>query len=460
VYNHTLYAIAKSQEDPIGHMVLLRSETPQGQYTFIKRIANGARHVGLHLKGNILYVFFTLIGDDPERILLGTMDLRHDDWNLLPGPIILVPAEVGIWGASKMGPAACKPVQELRDPFFVPDGDEGESELKGTLFYTLYGEQTIGASKIKVNLNQYHNSVAFRSPDRIDTLVFESSSLADQEGAQERPLLITGVGRSGTTFTCKYLNQFGWSISHDNSKDCGPFGGSFGASSWLHAFRQTFSSEEVFPLRVKKVVHLIRNPLAVVKSRLARAKQFFGSDRFMLYHMGKWENKDGISNHSILSIATNNTILASFALRNWINRNSFVSQHAEWRVSIEDLSKDPLQTWMLCLVAGRDDCPNLVTIRAALQAMDKSINNNGKVKGHEQDDLIWWKCLAAVNEDDVRIALKMANEYGYLIDKRLKERYQTSSIQYACGFGNDLATRLGPEEPRNWGCSIIKNSLQ
>lgn len=246
VYNHTLYAIAKSQEDPIGHMVLLRSETPQGQYTFIKRIANGARHVGLHLKGNILYVFFTLIGDDPERILLGTMDLRHDDWNLLPGPIILVPAEVGIWGASKMGPAACKPVQELRDPFFVPDGDEGESELKGTLFYTLYGEQTIGASKIKVNLNQYHNSVAFRSPDRIDTLVFESSSLADQEGAQERPLLITGVGRSGTTFTCKYLNQFGWSISHDNSKDCGPLGEALGHLPGFTPFGRLFLQKRYF----------------------------------------------------------------------------------------------------------------------------------------------------------------------------------------------------------------------
>jgi hypothetical protein len=90
-HNNAFYAIAKSQEDGVGSMVLLRSESPLAPFKYVRRFAKGVRHVSIHRKGDILFVFFSLIGDLPERILLGTIDLDEEEWRLLPGPVVLVP---------------------------------------------------------------------------------------------------------------------------------------------------------------------------------------------------------------------------------------------------------------------------------------------------------------------------------------------------------------------------------
>jgi hypothetical protein len=40
--------------------------------------ANRIRHVGLFLRGGRLHVFFTAIGDAPERVLVSTIDVTSD----------------------------------------------------------------------------------------------------------------------------------------------------------------------------------------------------------------------------------------------------------------------------------------------------------------------------------------------------------------------------------------------
>jgi hypothetical protein len=315
--------------------------------------------------------------------------------------------------------------------------------------YTLRGELAIGAARLQVNLTQYFHAVQYRKHTLIDDLVFQSSSLSAQQNAVDRSLLITGVGRSGTTFICQFLNRLGWNVSHDNGIDCGPFPGLDGASSWYHAFRLT-NNLGILPLRAKKVVHLIRNPLATVKSRMARIQN--GPPYILNFTYKVAESWEDVQ-YELESLA-NDTMIASFALTHWVNRNSFVSKLAQWRVAIEDLASDPLHTWMLGLEVGRDDCPALGTIRPILQSMNQSANTNGKVNDASLDDMIWWGRLADVAEDSVRIALKMASEYGYNVEHRLEERFRVSAVNYSCQFRNDEAARSSRESPHLWGCYL------
>jgi hypothetical protein len=151
---------------------------------------------------------------------------------------------------------------------------KARQSFRGTLYFS-DRELAIGAARLHMNLKEYVSAVAYRNKTLINDLVFQSSSLSIPENASERPLLLTGVGRSGTSFVCDYLNRLGWNISHDNTYDCGPFPGTFGASSWYHAFKldsETKPWTKTPPLVAKQVVHLIRDPLATIKSRMARGR--------------------------------------------------------------------------------------------------------------------------------------------------------------------------------------------
>ncbi|KAI2491538.1 hypothetical protein MHU86_23015 [Fragilaria crotonensis] len=451
LHNNIFYAIAKSQENPVGSMVLLSSDSPLGPFQYVKTFVEGVRNVSLHQKGDRLFVFYSLIGDLPERILLGVIHLNAvAEWRLRPGPIILEPLHDGDLVPSEAGPAPCAAVPQLRDPFFVPDSNEGESELRGILFFTVRGELAIGAARLQINLAQFWDATRYHNHTNIDDLVFRSSSLSAHPNAFQRPLLITGVGRSGTTFVCSYLNQLGWNISHDNDRDCGPFPGTYGASSWYHAFQTTQdTSNQSHPMRADMVVHLVRNPLATIKSRIARGKAMPHSLNLTYRLASIWEDIDPRA-------LDDDTTIATFMLRHWVHRNTFASRHAQWRVTIEDLAMYPLHTWMLCLSVGRDDCPALGAIRPVLQSMNHSTNTNGKLEGSQvpEDDITWWRQLAKVDGDGVRIALKMASEYGYQLDDRLEDVFQFSMVKYSCQFANDKAARLGDEMPRQWGCHL------
>jgi hypothetical protein len=104
------------------------------------------------LQGDTLLVFYSTIGDAPERLLLSTIDLASgppSSWELSP-PIEVLRPEMPFEGAqqpvvaSLKGPATN--VNQLRDPYiFVDNG-------KTYLYYGVAGESGIALAEMDYQL--------------------------------------------------------------------------------------------------------------------------------------------------------------------------------------------------------------------------------------------------------------------------------------------------------------------
>lgn len=108
------------------------------------------RHVGLRLRGDVLDLFYTRIGDAPERILYTTIDLSGGDFTAwAPGDEVCVlkpelPWEGGdVTPERSIGGPAPEDVAQLRDPYLFTDTD-GETYL----FYVGRGEDAIGVASV------------------------------------------------------------------------------------------------------------------------------------------------------------------------------------------------------------------------------------------------------------------------------------------------------------------------
>ena len=62
---------------------LLRARSIEGPFQEGPVIGQGMRHFDLHFSDDgVMMVFFSMVGDRPERILLGTIDTTlTDNWN-------------------------------------------------------------------------------------------------------------------------------------------------------------------------------------------------------------------------------------------------------------------------------------------------------------------------------------------------------------------------------------------
>ena len=106
------------------------------------------RHSGLLIREGRLYVFFTNRGDEPERIMLSTIELT-DDWHewTTSEPIEVLRPEMDYEGvdlpleASKGG-YIDERVHQLRDPAIYQEGD------KTYLLYSVAGESGIAIAEI------------------------------------------------------------------------------------------------------------------------------------------------------------------------------------------------------------------------------------------------------------------------------------------------------------------------
>jgi hypothetical protein len=122
-----------------------------------------ARHVALLVDGDRLWVAFSRIGDAPEHIRLGYIDLCRpsQQWRIAADVQLLMPEKE--WeGAglpvvrSKPGPAP-NAEHALRDPFFF------HSEGRLWLFYSAAGEQSIGLVELP-DLNIYYAGMPKQRP--------------------------------------------------------------------------------------------------------------------------------------------------------------------------------------------------------------------------------------------------------------------------------------------------------
>jgi hypothetical protein len=130
--------------DPLGSFEIGPNPFRESSY------ADRVRHVGLVVRGTRLYVFFTAIGDAPERVLMSTMDLTSDwtAWRVTPPVEVLRPetrdecADL-VSVPSERGDVEGR-VRQIRDPFVF--GAQGQAFL----FYSICGEQGIAAAKITI----------------------------------------------------------------------------------------------------------------------------------------------------------------------------------------------------------------------------------------------------------------------------------------------------------------------
>ena len=107
------------------------------------------RHVAVQKMGGRLLVYFTRIGDKPERILRAFMDLTPEwtSWVMGPAEEVIRPSQEYEGSrlplrASKAGPAH-GPENSLRDPAIFVDNDQ-----KVYLLYSVMGESGIGIAEV------------------------------------------------------------------------------------------------------------------------------------------------------------------------------------------------------------------------------------------------------------------------------------------------------------------------
>ena len=106
------------------------------------------RHAGLCLRDGTLHVFWTQVGEAPERILLSTIDLRPDwhDWRESAAVEVLRPERPWEGAGAPLAPSvrstAYGPVNQLRDPaVYVEDG-------RTYLLYAVAGESGIAIAEV------------------------------------------------------------------------------------------------------------------------------------------------------------------------------------------------------------------------------------------------------------------------------------------------------------------------
>ena len=126
-----------------------RSATGMPPFVAGPRILDEMRHAGLFRKGNLLHIFYTIVGDDPERIYHAQVDLRPDwtEWTATAPTEVLRPA-TRYEGAdlplvqSKGGMSEGRE-RALRDPAILDD------DGKLYLYYTVAGEKGIAVARLR-----------------------------------------------------------------------------------------------------------------------------------------------------------------------------------------------------------------------------------------------------------------------------------------------------------------------
>lgn len=113
--------------------------------------AGRVRHVGLLQRGSRLHVFFTSIGDAPERVLVSSVELNGDwdSWRASAPREVIKPEALYECADLVAEPSAPGDVEgrvrQIRDPFVF------EQQGKTFLFYTTCGEQGIAAAEINLS---------------------------------------------------------------------------------------------------------------------------------------------------------------------------------------------------------------------------------------------------------------------------------------------------------------------
>lgn len=147
-YDGRFYAMSRLGRLERSSDVLAEFELGPNPFRDTSYGSNRVRHVATLVRGNRLFVFFTAIGDAPERMMLSTIDLTSDwtQWKAstpvevmrpeAPYECVDLPVEPSAVGDVEV------PVRQIRDPAIF------EERGRTFLFYSTCGEQGIAAAEI------------------------------------------------------------------------------------------------------------------------------------------------------------------------------------------------------------------------------------------------------------------------------------------------------------------------
>lgn len=151
VFRHAGQLYAMSRLGALSRAPNALSTFEMGPNPFISTAYAGrVRHVALAQRGATLFVFFTAIGDAPERVMMSTLDLAGDwrTWRASPPVDVLRPQAAYECTDLPVAPSEAgdvdEPVQQIRDPFVFDD------QGKLYLFYSFCGEQGIAAASLNL----------------------------------------------------------------------------------------------------------------------------------------------------------------------------------------------------------------------------------------------------------------------------------------------------------------------
>eukprot|EP00056_Hartaetosiga_gracilis_P005895 m.90655 g.90655 ORF g.90655 m.90655 type:complete len:340 (-) comp12308_c0_seq1:219-1238(-) len=194
------------------------------------------------------------------------------------------------------------------------------------------------------------------------------------------PLLVTGVGRSGTHFTAYTFSQMGLQFIHEGTRLDGGVG-------WPYAvYNNTYvwEHERVRNGRFAFVAHLVRHPLKTIAS-LTTYKEI--SWEFIAAHTPQVPNLDKI------------VPIERRALIHWVTWNRMIATYADKRYS---LSVNTPKT--ICEDAGF--LPHYC---------NRGESSHAK-KYHRDHTLLTWDDLFAMDGDYAYMAMQLAMEYGFHLD--------------------------------------------
>lgn len=197
----------------------------------------------------------------------------------------------------------------------------------------------------------------------------------------ERILLITGCGRSGTQYTHDFLNKSGLQVGHESVRE-------HGSVSWL--LNSDASWAPWGPLRkdfrFKHVFHQVRDPLKVIQS-------FYNVPPRATW---KWIAE------TVKEIHLDDPDLVKCA-KYWIHWNLLAESRSEWTYRIEDFDRDYMQ------MAVRLQYP---LKKSVLNTVPKTTNT----KVRSDDVIITWELLQAELPPELYQQLvDLAAHYGYKV---------------------------------------------
>jgi hypothetical protein len=201
--------------------------------------------------------------------------------------------------------------------------------------------------------------------------------------SKDRLLLITGCGRSGTTYISHLLTLCGLDIGHEIM-------GNDGVASWYMAINTKYAphGEGAKKYKFKHVFHQVRHPLDVISS--------FYTNFVPEVTIWKFLYKN------VSSIKRSEPHLVKCA-KYWYYWNLAAEKKAEWRYRIEDIDTALEQ---MCNILGIPYNPDV------LNQVPKDTN-----KWHQYSEKITWSDLKnTLKPKDYKNIRDLALKYGYSVN--------------------------------------------